>query len=252
MAHSEKGASSHGLDRGGDLSVGVDLSWRLSALIESGRLPSDTRLPGVRDLAGAAGVNTNTARGLYRRLEEEGLTISRHGSGTFVAPNVLVSPSLEELAARISAEALSQGIDPRQLGRALYCGSPGADPFPELPPDREALRAQIARLEATLAAFPDTELMTRGRAAGEVPGPHIPSIEELEEIRDQLLDRIEDARAGAARAAQREREARRPRGEILPREETDAWRSRPAAGPIGALMDWWRTTLSPKRSPSAS
>ena len=86
MAHSAKSKVGFELDRRGDLSVGVDLSWRLGALIESGRLPSDTRLPGVRDLAGAAGVNANTARGLYRRLEDEGLAISRHGSGTFVAP----------------------------------------------------------------------------------------------------------------------------------------------------------------------
>lgn len=251
MAHSgRRSETAFGLDRGGDLSVGVDLSWRLGALIESGRLPSDTRLPGVRDLAGAAGVNANTARGLYRRLEDEGLAVSRHGSGTFVAPNVRVSPSLEELAARVSAEALSQGIDPRQLGRTLYCGSPGDDPFPALPPDREALRAQIARLDATLAAFPDAEPVGHASRSA-IPGPHIPSIAELESIRDQLLDAIEDARAAAARAAERERDARRPRGSIVPEDDQGPWGPRPAAGPIGALMDWWRTTLSPKRSRTA-
>ncbi len=173
--------------------------------------------------------------------------MSRHGSGTFVARNVRVSPTLEDLAARVSAEALSQGIDPRQLGRALYCGSPGDDPFPALPPDREALRAQIARLEGTLAAFPEAKAV--GHASrSPVPGPHIPSIEELESIRDQLLDSIADARADAARAAERDRDARRPRGAIVPEDEQSPWGPRPAAGPIGALMDWWRATLSPKRS----
>jgi len=251
MAHSATGPAASHLERGGDLSVGVDLSWRMGALIESGRLPSDTRLPGVRDLADAAGVNTNTARGLYRRLEEEGVVVSRHGSGTFVAPNVRVSPSLEELAARVSAEALSQGIDPRQLGRALYCGSPGEDPFPTLPPDRDALRAQIARLEATLAAFPDSKPVGHASRSA-IPGPHIPSVEELESIRDQLLDSIDDARARAAKAAERERDMRRPRGAIVPEDEQRPWGDRPAAGPIGALMDWWRATLSGSSRSTAS
>jgi len=250
MTHFENRKDAFELDRSGDLSVGVDLSWRLGALIESGRLPSETRLPGVRDLAGAAGVNANTARGLYRRLEDEGLAVSRHGSGTFVARNVRVSPALEDLAARVSAEALSQGIDPRQLGRALYCGSPGDDPFPALAPDREALRAQIARLEGTLAAFPEAKAV--GHASrSPVPGPHIPSIEELESIRNQLLDSIADARADAARAAERERGARRPRGAIVPEDQEDGWGSRAVQGPIGALMDWWRATLAPDRSRTA-
>lgn len=248
MAHFEnQPRQAPDLSRHGDLSLGVDLSWRLGVLIESGRIRPSDRLPGVRDLAERAGVNTNTARGLYRRLEDDGLAVSLHGSGTFVAPHVRVSPSLEELAARVSAEALSQGVDPRQLGRALYCGSPGDDPFAGLKPSRASLRAQIARLEATLAGFPDAEPTALG-SRSPVPGPHIPEVSELEATRDELLDRIEDARAAARRAAARTSEA--PRRREIPDIEQQGPTSR-GRGPVGALVEWWRSTLSPKQPRAA-
>ena len=245
MAHSEDTQTAPGLARKGDLSVGVDLSWRMGVLIESGALRASDRLPGVRDLAQRAGVNTNTARSLYRRLEDEGLAVSLHGSGTFVAPHVRISPSLTDLAARVSAEAISQGIDPRQLGRTLYCGSPGDDPFEGIEPTRASLRAQIARLEGTLAGFPDSEPTALG-SRSPVPGPHIPEISELEEIRDELLDRLEDARAAAKRRAERGREARRSRELAVPEQEASPAGDAPT-GPVGALMGWWRSTLFPGR-----
>ena len=45
--------------------------------------PGD-RLPGLRDVAEATGVNVNTVRTVYQRLEREGLIDSQQGSGTFV------------------------------------------------------------------------------------------------------------------------------------------------------------------------
>ena len=81
------------LGRDDDVPVGVQLAWRLRALIVSGRLLAGERLPGVRELAVGAGVNVNTARAIYRRLEQEGLAISRHGLGTFVADDAAVSPA---------------------------------------------------------------------------------------------------------------------------------------------------------------
>ena len=73
------------LDRSDDLPVGVNLAWRVRALIVSGRLGPGDRLPGVRELGAGMGVNANTARAVYRRLEAEGLVTSRQGQGTFVA-----------------------------------------------------------------------------------------------------------------------------------------------------------------------
>src|SRR5215218_5756219 len=119
------------LARSDDLPVGTNLSWRLQILIRSGRLPPKDRLPGVREFAAGAGVNVNTARSVYRRLESQGLAVSQQGLGTFVAPYVTVAPSLEQFAAEVAAEAIAQGIDPRELARALYAGSAPGDPFAE-------------------------------------------------------------------------------------------------------------------------
>src|SRR3954462_3413290 len=82
------------LARSDDLPVGAQLAWRLRALIASGQLGPGDRLPGVRELASGTGVNVNTARTVYRRLEEDGLIVSRHGLGTFVSEDAPPFPSL--------------------------------------------------------------------------------------------------------------------------------------------------------------
>src|SRR4051794_5150444 len=73
------------LDRNAEVPVGVQLAWVLRAKIASGGLGSGDRLPGVRELAAKVGVNANTVRAVYARLEEEGLIEAQHGRGTFVA-----------------------------------------------------------------------------------------------------------------------------------------------------------------------
>src|SRR4051812_9252772 len=98
-AQREPAEPSPDVEHGDDLPVGVQLAWRLEALIRSGVLEPGERLPGVRELAAGAGVNVNTARAVYRRLEREGLALSLHGRGTFVAPAARVSPALGQLAA---------------------------------------------------------------------------------------------------------------------------------------------------------
>src|SRR3954470_2039829 len=169
MAHSREAADLPELVRSDDLPVGINLSWRLRVLIHSGRLAPRDRLPGVREFAAGAGVNVNTARSVYRRLEAQGLAVSLQGLGTFVDPYVTVTPNLEELAAKVAADAIAHGIDPRELAQAIYAGSSSQDPFSEPAdektetqrgPDEErsaraTLRGQIARLEARLAPYPE-------------------------------------------------------------------------------------------------
>src|SRR4051812_44520526 len=89
-------------ERDDDIPVGVQLGWRLRALIASGRLASGERLPSVRELAEWAEVNVNTVRSVYARLEADGLIATRHGSGSFVAVDAGGSPDVE----RIAAEAI--------------------------------------------------------------------------------------------------------------------------------------------------
>jgi DNA-binding transcriptional regulator YhcF (GntR family) len=260
--------------RSDDLPVGTILSWRLKALIHSGRLAPEQRLPGVREFAAGAGVNVNTARSVYRRLENDGLAVSQQGLGTFVAPYVPIAPTLERFAAQVAAEALAQGIDPRELARALYAGSSPRDPFAqpvheEPPPEprtpeekrsaRMALRGQIARLEAKLAPY--VEAMGSGTASPPPTAhPRLTSIDELEAIRDDLIARLKKAQAEASRKEERRGAARRWREEALADPSAHRWEYatredlgepgcgevevRPAFGPVGALMDWWRVKMS--------
>lgn len=274
MAHStgnEPAAHLPAISRADDLPIGVSLSWRLQSLIESGRLAPREQLPGVRELAAGAGVNVNTARSVYRRLEDDGLAMSRQGLGTFVSPYAPVAPTLEQFAAQVAADALAQGIDPRQLARALYAGSSPADPFEAIGVSaseslgsgdakaaRASLRGQIARLEATLAPYPEAEPPTA--AASLAPHPHVADLGELEAARDALVAQLKTARANAERRDEsqsfarlrREKALADPashRWEIGSREQMGEpgcghWQVRPAYGPVGALMNWWRVKIS--------
>ena len=112
-------ASPFQVDHDGELPVGVQLEWRLRALIASGRLAPGERLPSVRALAEWAGVNVNTVRAAYAALEERGIVVSQHGSGTFVAADRF-SPALERIAAEAIAEAREAGADPRELAMVAH------------------------------------------------------------------------------------------------------------------------------------
>jgi GntR family transcriptional regulator len=141
------------VDRGAELSLGAQLAGRIRAAVRERALGPGDRLPSVRELAEAAGVNVNTARAVYARLESEGLVRSEHGRGTFVAGE----PAGDDVAAR------------------------------------RDLRRQIAQLEARLVRLPPPPLPVEepqgpppiGRAA-------LLSTRDLEAVRDRLLDRLEE------------------------------------------------------------
>ena len=73
------------VDRRARRAAGAQLAARIRAALRDGTLSAGDRLPSVRVLADAAGVNVNTARAVYARLESEGLVRSEQGRGTFVA-----------------------------------------------------------------------------------------------------------------------------------------------------------------------
>lgn len=269
------------LERADDLPVGAQLAWRLRVLIASGDLGPGDRLPGVRELASGTGVNVNTARTVYRRLEEDGLIVSRHGLGTFVAEGAPASPDLERLAAEAADSARASGVDPRDLARAIYAGSgpsvPGARPLGEAPVEppeveppetdvderlgRRELRRQIARLEAQLAPYP-----AEARRPGEPTHPllrpkgHVADMAELEAIRDELMERLKQAREAAERRGERQHRARFRLEEMVSDPAAHKWETvskqdlgepgcanlevRPRWGPVGALMNWWRVKVS--------
>src|SRR4051794_33599552 len=155
-------------DPGAELPVGVQLSWRLRALIATGRLAQGERLPSFRRLAEWGGVNINTVRAVYSGLEEAGLVVSRQGQGTFVGEQIAPAPELEEIAVDALRRARDLGLEPSDLVVVTAaCASidldgdpvePSGD-LPDLAKESEAieirheLRRQIARLEIELAAY---------------------------------------------------------------------------------------------------
>jgi DNA-binding transcriptional regulator YhcF (GntR family) len=215
------------LDRSGDVPIGVQLVWNLRSMIVAGTLPAGHRLPGVRDLAQAVGVNANTVRAVYARLEAEGLLTAEHGRGTFVARDAAPDLRLAVLAVRAADEARAMGADPREVAAALYVQTGAPTPVPAVPEEppaaaeesegvrRRRLRDEIAGLEYELADLRLAGLtpMHADDPAIARPEPgegRILSTSELEALRDELSDRLTLLRG--ARDKQRE-ERRRERAE---------------------------------------
>lgn len=225
MAQHAPAVNPFATDPSDELPVGLQLTWRLRALIATGRLAAGERLPSFRRLAEWAGVNVNTVRAVYAGLEEEGLVVSRQGQGTFVADDVETAPELEEIAIGALRQAREAGVGPRELAVvAAACASmPGTLEESEAIEVRRELRRQIGRLEAELATYtrdlPGGMPTAPRRAAG-----HVAGVEELERTRDTLIAKLSEAQRSAERRA---------------REEARARVSRPVS-PLEQAMSWWR------------
>ncbi|MGB2710195.1 MAG: GntR family transcriptional regulator, partial [Conexibacter sp.] len=108
------------LDRDAEVPIGVQLTWALRTRILGGTLAPGHRLPGLQRLAGELGVNANTIRAVYQRLEHDGLVETRHGSGSYVAGAPRDRDALDQLAATAAHAARDAGVDPRDVAAALY------------------------------------------------------------------------------------------------------------------------------------
>lgn len=186
-------------------------------MIRTGELAAGERLPSFRQLAEWAGVNVGTVRAVYETLEADGLVVTRHGQGTFVADEVEAAPQLEEIAADALRRAGEAGLGPRDLAIvAMACASlPEESETIEV---RQELRRQIARLEAELATYTahlKADLGTAPRRAV----AHVAGVEELEQTRDTLIAQLA--------AAQRE-------------SEQEVRRRASSRGPLGRAMSRWR------------
>src|SRR3954447_1222921 len=147
------------VNRNGDVPVATQLAWQIESLIANGRLRPGEQLPSVRRLAETVGVNVNTVRAVYVRLEGEGFVVTEHGRGTFVADNV-------------------PDVDPRAVAARVIAGSG--------PSTREELKDQISALETQLSAH--VAPPSRRRSGRE---PRLLSTKELEAVRDDLVERLE-------------------------------------------------------------
>jgi hypothetical protein len=127
---------------------------------------------------------------------------------------------------------------------------------------RRDLRRQIAALEAELgrlfgAAFPRTGIKFQVAGLG---GPRILSLDELEQVRDELVSRIKDVRGRLHDHAYVEECNRgliedmtaepdsykwvRVSNEDIGEPGCRHWHSRPRWGPLGMLLGWWRVKIS--------
>jgi hypothetical protein len=127
---------------------------------------------------------------------------------------------------------------------------------------RAQLRGQIAALEARLSdavvsAFPHGGVHDAVAAPG---GPRVLTLGELERIRDDLADRLAQARAVLAERGERQEASRlllermllepgryrfvRVANRDLGEGGCGVWQVRPRLGLIGMLMGWWQVKLS--------
>jgi DNA-binding transcriptional regulator YhcF (GntR family) len=238
------------IDPGGELPIGLQLSWRLRALIATGRLAAGERLPSFRQLAAWAGVNVNTVRAVYAELEAEGLAVSRQGQGTFVGGSIEAAPELEEIAGEALRRTRELGLDPRDLlAVTAACASmddgedaPVTTELPDPAGESEAievrheLRRQIARLEIELAAY-TRDLPADMPTAARLSKAHVAGVEELEQTRDTLIAQLSEAQQLAERRARRIGEERARREAMLAR---DGKSLESGGGPLGRAMSWWR------------
>lgn len=126
---------------------------------------------------------------------------------------------------------------------------------------RTALHREIARLEAELAAlFAATYPRPAIEPVGDIGGPRLLSLCELERVRDALVARLRDAQRAAAAREVRQAQARAELAAMLADPPAHKWRRlanadlgrpgcttyhvRPRAGLLGMLMGWWQVKLS--------
>jgi DNA-binding transcriptional regulator YhcF (GntR family) len=149
------------VDRELDLPIGAQLAIRLRGLIEDGTIRPGDRLPSIRELAADAGVNVNTVRAVYRRLEQEGLVATEHGRGTFVVDEAALRRRLRSEIAALERELVRHG------------------PIP--PPSDEHAGPRSALLSA--------------RELAEVRDVLVARLEELDAVRVEILARLEELKA---------------------------------------------------------
>jgi DNA-binding transcriptional regulator YhcF (GntR family) len=210
------------IDRDADVPIGLQLGWALCARIHDGEFRPGQRLPGLREMAEASGLNVNTVRAVYQRLEQKGLLESQQGSGTFVASTLPHPSAVGAIAADAAREAEATGVDPRDVAAALYVatpqdgaarpdGSAGEEAGEAAPARRRALRAQIATLERAIGEIEAEHpgVAPRPTATRRLAGPTLLSTEELEQVRSTLVRRlaqvqtaIDEQRASAQPAVQ--------------------------------------------------
>lgn len=96
------------------------LKKQIQRHIVSGGLAEGDRLPSIRQMASELRINPNTVARSYRELENEGLVVSRKGSGVFVSTGDMDLQKnrmqlFNELADEFLTRAAGLGLDGREI-----------------------------------------------------------------------------------------------------------------------------------------
>ena len=140
---------------------------------------------------------------------------------------------------------------------------PGTRPRTDERPARRDLLEQVARLEDELSQVFCSTWPRKGFDNWDVPGrggPRLLALAELEELRDDLADRVHTARRALSDRTYVEEQNRRLIEEMLLEPEQHKWvrvanedigepgchhwHVRPRWGVLGMLMNWWRVRIS--------
>ena len=148
------------LERESGAPLGIQLAEKLAGAISAGELSPGDRLPSVRQMASLAGVNVNTVRTVYGRLEQQGLLSSEHGRGTFV--------------------------------RGLQAGL-NVDPASDREYRRELMR-QIGELERQAAYYTRHRIVGAPEPPRRKPASQLLPATELMAVRDQLHEHVQRLR----------------------------------------------------------
>ena len=101
------------------------------ALIISGALPPDYKMPSVRELAAKLAINPNTIQRAYRELESEGYIVSVPGKGSFVSLNEEAMQrhikELEDELAGLAQELKALGVGEDRLTEIIKGGGENND-----------------------------------------------------------------------------------------------------------------------------
>lgn len=101
------------------------------ALIISGALPPDYKMPSVRELAAKLAINPNTIQRAYRELESEVYIVSVPGKGSFVSLNEAAMKrhikELEDEFAGLAQELKALGVGEDRLTEIIKGGGENND-----------------------------------------------------------------------------------------------------------------------------
>lgn len=93
----------------------------ITALIASGSLSPEEKLPAVREVAKKLGVNPNTVQKAYAMLEQKGFIYSVPAKGSYVSPKTGAAKALQKEKLKRLSEALTEaktsGIEREEIFR---------------------------------------------------------------------------------------------------------------------------------------